>query len=236
MFELYRLIEKQLPSDHSRQVCSEYYIKEILGELGAIVHVLDLGCGNGRSVDEFRKFKPDIKWHGLDIEGSPEVLSRTRTDVEFFSYDGVNIPFDTGSFDFVYSNQTLEHVRYPRELLQEINRVLKPCGYFAGSLSQLEPYHSYSVWNYTPYGLQLLLEEAQFEVVEFRPGIDAATLIARRMLGRPRFFDRWFENESPVNRLIGIAGKLRGARTQTINAAKLLYCGQFCFSAQKQTK
>lgn len=235
MFELYRLIEKQLPSDHSRQVSSEYYIKRILEELGPTPNVLDLGCGIGSSMNKFHRLSSGVKWHGLDIEDSPEVRSRTRSDATFFSYDGINIPFEDDTFDFVYSHQVFEHVICPAELMKEIHRVLKPSGHFAGSTSQLEPYHSNSVWNYTPYGFRILLERAGFDVLELRPGIDAVTLIARRILGRPRIFDKWFVSESPTNRLIGLVGRLRGARTQTINAAKLLYCGQFCFSARRRS-
>ena len=165
MFELYRLIEKQLPSDHSRQVSSEYYIKRILEELGPTPHVLDLGCGVGNSMNKFYMLNSEVKWHGLDIEGLPEVRSRTRSDAAFFSYDGVNVPFEDGSFDFVYSHQVFEHVMCPAELMKEVCRVLRPSGHFAGSTSQLEPYHSYSVWNYTPYGLRILLERAGFDVL-----------------------------------------------------------------------
>ena len=60
-----------------------------------------------------------------------------------------------------------------------------------------------------------------------RPGIDALTLIARRGLGRSGAFDRFWSTESPAHRLIGLAGRGRTARE--VNAAKLLFSGQFCF-------
>ncbi len=39
--------------------------------------------------------------------------------------------------------------------------------------------------------------------------------------------------ESPINRLIGLAGRLRGLEPRSINAIKLLFCGQFVFWAKK---
>ena len=35
-----------------------------------------------------------------------------------------------------------------------------PGGWFAGSTSQLELYHSLSLWNYTPVGMVALIEAA----------------------------------------------------------------------------
>jgi SAM-dependent methyltransferase len=231
MFQLYRLIEKQLPSDHCRQVSSKHYIERVLRDNARELRVLDLGCGTGRSLDLFRSRQPQIEWHGVDIRSSPEVNERRRTDGSFTTFDGLRLPFREGAFDVVYSHQVFEHVRHPEDLLREVYRVLKPGGLFVGSTSHLEPYHSFSLWNYTPYGFLTLLESAGFEVLELRPGIDAVTLTVRSMLPRTRLLSMWFDRESPVNALIGIYGRFRKARVQTINAAKLSFCGQFCFMA-----
>lgn len=40
----------------------------------------------------------------------------------------------------------------PESLLADVTRVLRPGGAFVGSVSCLEPYHSFSYWNFTPYG------------------------------------------------------------------------------------
>ena len=110
--------------------------------------VLDLGCGAGRTVDIFRRLDPEVDWRGLDLESSPEVDKRTRKDASFYTYDGVHIPFDDAIFDIVFSHQVFEHVRHPEALLEEVTRVLKPGAAFIGSVSALEPYHSFSLWNY----------------------------------------------------------------------------------------
>ncbi|MGH7453874.1 MAG: class I SAM-dependent methyltransferase [bacterium] len=141
----------------------------------------------------------------------------------------MHIPFNSNDFDLVYCNQVLEHVRYPAELLKEVHRVLKPNGYFVGSTSQLEPFHTYSFWNYTPYGFLQLIEATGMQLVEISPSIDALTLIIRQGFGGPRFFSRWWKKESPLNRLINLAGKMMRKEPAWINAAKLVFCGQFCF-------
>src|SRR5208283_6006370 len=106
----------------------------------------------------FRARDPEVDWIGLDVPGSPE--ARPRDDARIETFDGITIPFEEASFDLVFCKQVLEHVRNPRPLLADVRRVLAPGGYFAGSTSQLEPFHSLSVWNYTPFGFSLLSTEA----------------------------------------------------------------------------
>ena len=195
--------------------------------------MLDLGCGAGGSVDVFRARDPDVQWVGLDVPGSPEAGTRTRTDARFETFDGVSMPFEDGAFDLVYCKQVLEHVHHPEPLLAEVRRVLAPGGYLAGSTSQLEPYHSLSLWNYTPVGFLALLERVNLRAVELRPGIDGLTLIAWRLAGFHRCFHRWWGRESPLNRALDACGRALHADVRTVNATKLLFCGQFAFLAQR---
>ena len=223
-----------IPHDHCRQVTANSVTRKLLlDKTNSIRVVLDLGCGEGNSVDFFRSVKADIQWVGLDVDISPEVEKRTRADAEFKTFDGIHIPFEDNYFDLIYCNQVMEHVRFPEELMNNICRVLKPKGYLVGATSQLEPYHSLSVWNYTPHGFRLLVEEAGLQLQEIRPGIDALTLIIRAALQRPKFFSRWWEKESPLNKVINLVGFLARKEKQEINFAKVVLCGQFCFIVQK---
>ena len=222
-----------VPEDFSRQTSSFSMAEHLAGRMTGVDRILDLGCGTGTSADFFKKIIPHAQWIGLDIEKSPEVASRTKTGAEFHSFDGINISFGDNSFDLIFSNQVLEHVRHPVELLKEARRVLKPEGFMVGSTSHLEPYHSFSIRNYTPYGFRLLLEESGLHLEEIRPGIDSLTLIIRLGLGRPKFFSRWFRKESPLNKLISLFGKLSWKSHAEINVLKLIFCGQFAFIARK---
>ena len=229
------LLAKQIPTDSSQQIDSEYYIDYLLkSENKQTVRVLDLGCGEGNSEDKFKSYDKQVEWFGLDIDESPEVNARKKTEGNFYTFDGVNIPFENNYFEIIYSNQVFEHVRHPETLLKEINRVLKPEGYFIGSVSYLEPYHSFSFWNYTPYGFKEILTYAGLEVIEIRPSIDALTLIIRRALGAPKFFSRWWKRESPLNSIITLIGKITNKDSASINATKLMFCGQFCFLTRKR--
>ena len=229
------LLGRRIPEDHSAQTVADGYAARFLGRPGrpGAPRVMDLGCGRGDSVDLFRSLEPGVRWTGVDVERSPEVDQRTRSDAAFVSFDGVHLPFADGSFDLVYCKQVLEHVRRPDRLVPEVARVLGPGGWFAGSTSHLEAFHSRSTFNYTPYGLTLVIEEAGLEVVELRPGIDGLTLVAWRALGLPGFFYRWWARESPLNRVIELAGRPARLDARTRNQVKLTLCGQFAFLARR---
>ena len=231
--DVLELLGARIPADHARQVAAEHWIERWYADRPGRAEVLDLGCGPGDSVDVFRRHDPDVDWVGVDLPASPEVARRTRADAEFRTFDGVSIPAPDASRDLVFCKQALEHAREPEPLLRDAVRVLRPGGWLAGSTSQLEPFHSLSLWNYTPYGLTRLLEDAGLEVRELRPCLDGLTLVVQRGLGMPRFFDRWWHYESPLNRFAGAFARAARLDARQANAIKLILCGQFCFLAER---
>lgn len=228
MQNVYEYLKPSIPGDHCHQSRAtdlvSRYVKNNNPKL-----IMDLGCGVGNTVEYFRRILPESRWVGVDIYESPEVKQRTRSDAEFVSFDGINIPFGDETVDLIYSNQVFEHVRYPERLLQEVRRVLAKNGAFIGQTSQLEPYHSYSYWNFTVFGFKVICEDAGLDLVEIRPGIDAQTLLKRSYLGRPPEYSQWFSKESPLNQEIEGNAKQQKRGAQTINYRKLMNCGQFCF-------
>ena len=230
---LRKLLGPVVPHDHARQVDARYFLDQVMRHDPRPHVVMDLGCGNGDSVDLFRTYDPDVDWVGVDVPASPEVLARQRTDARFVTYDGLTLPFEDASVDLVYSRQVLEHVRYPVVHLNEVRRVLRPGGAFVGSTSQLEPYHSRSLWNYTPFGFSELATEAGLTVEELRPGLDGVTLILRSYLDRPDGFGRWWLEESPLNELIDAWGRAPGRTAEQVNLRKLQYAGQFAFLVRR---
>ena len=226
--DLGELLGHRIPSDHSRQVLADHYAERLRAR-----RVLDLGCGSGDSIDLFRSVDPAVSWVGADIEESPEVAARTRTDAEFVTFDGRRLPFGDAEFDVVYCKQVLEHVDHPRELVAEAARLLRPGGHLAGSTSQLEAFHSRSTLNWTPYGFTRIAEDAGLEVLELRPVIDGFTLVAWRALGLPRWFHRWWARESPPYRIIELAARAARLDARTRNQIKLVLSGQFAFLARR---
>jgi SAM-dependent methyltransferase len=231
MPSLWQLVSSAIPADSSHQTSPFELVQEEMSRPDAPALVLDLGCGDGKSAAVFREAKPDVAWVGLDIAESE--LARKVRDEAVVLYDGVHMPFASGSVPLIYSQQVFEHVRHPEQVLAEIARVLTPGGLFLGSTSHLEPYHEYSLWNYTPYGFKVLVEAAGLQLRELRPGIDGVALITRTFEGRLPEHGRWWSGESPLNAEIERRAAAEGASHAKVNNRKLGVCGQFCFRVYK---
>jgi SAM-dependent methyltransferase len=227
---MWRLIGERIPDDHSRQVTSQYYLRQALTGPEAPELVVDLGCGSGATASLSRDIRPGIEWIGVDIHESE--AAKAIVGEKVMLYDGVNLPFDDDSVPLIYSNQVLEHVRHPEALLRDIRRVLTPGGLFVGSTSQLEPYHAWSLWNFTIYGFQTIVEDAGLTLEEVRPGIDGIALVQRHWFGRRKEHSDWFRR-SPLNVEIDQWGAASGRRPALINLRKLEFAGQFSFRVRK---
>ena len=222
MATLWELMRDCIPNDHAKQVTSRYYIDEAMKSDSPPRIAVDLGCGGGSTAAYFHNIRPEeLHWLGIDIAGSPEARSRIPDGELVVHYDGVRLPLASSSVPLIYSHQVFEHVRYPAELLAEIARVLVPRGLFIGSTSQLEPYHSFSLWNYTPYGFRVLLEDAGLSLEEVRPSIDGITLVRRAYEGRNKKWSRFFAEESPLNSEIDRWARRRVRRPALVNLRKL---------------
>lgn len=235
MSSAYDYLKSSVPNDSSHQTSGLNLIKRIAKEGFSPSKVLDLGCGTGASRGHFSAILPKCEWVGIDIEDSPEVNARKASDATFLTFDGVNLPFEDNSLDLIYSHQVFEHVRQPEQLLKEIARVLSKDGLFVGQTSHLEPYHSFSIFNFTPYGWKLICEENGLDLDEIRPGIDGMTLMERTYLGKPKSFSQWFVKESPINRQIEKSEQAKKSSHRIKNFRKLMISGQFSFICSPST-
>jgi ubiquinone/menaquinone biosynthesis C-methylase UbiE len=87
-------------------------------ELTPTAMVLDYGCGQGDMVNAYRQA-------GFDTWGCDILLKKEGDFVREINADG-KIPFPDKTFDFVFSDQVLEHVQDHKTAISEIHRVLKP--------------------------------------------------------------------------------------------------------------
>lgn len=93
--------------------------------------VLEVGCGMGCMA---------MNWalqgaHVTAVDLNPVAVAQTRRRFELFNLsgevvevDGERLPFDDGTFDYVYSWGVLHHTPGTRQAIAEIRRVLKPGG------------------------------------------------------------------------------------------------------------
>lgn len=90
--------------------------------------ILEIGCLEGRIINEFQK----LGYDALGLEVNEEVVSESKKtlNVNISSTDLLDMKFDNDSFDLVYSFHVFEHLSNPLEYIIESFRILKPNGYF----------------------------------------------------------------------------------------------------------
>jgi len=93
--------------------------------VGKANHALDLGCGYGRLTYVIKLFADHVV--GLDVRSEVIELAkeayRDFAEIEFYTYDGANIPYPDLYFDLVVTNTVLQHVKHIDKLSDEIMRV-----------------------------------------------------------------------------------------------------------------
>jgi len=142
--------------------------------------VLDVGTKDGRHLDGVAG---DV--YALDLGPDPRLPT-----VTYVRGDGCALPFNDGSFDYVVSNQVLEHVRDKDRILDEIHRVLRPDGtflvsfpnrLFPGNPHDLPPFFSLLPRRVGQLASQLLDTERR---AYYREHVfNLSPLLARKLLG-----------------------------------------------------
>lgn len=226
-------IPSYIPSDRVIQVTASYYARRIMRLYPNKTRILDVGCGFGNAADIFRSSNVSAEYSGIDIAGSREATSKVRADFPFGVFNGQSIPFGNDRFDVVYSSQVLAHCRRPDELIAEMYRVLKPGGRLIGAASHLQPFHSRSIFNITPFGFTAIAADAGFKIREIRPGADGLTLIRRSLSGNSAAYNRYFTNFSPLNRRLLRDAQSNPAGIRETNTRLLSVCGIFGFECAK---
>ncbi|HAZ28594.1 MAG TPA: hypothetical protein DCY48_02340 [Candidatus Magasanikbacteria bacterium] len=193
-FVLYRAIEK-----HIRHLQKRYATIE--GGNLYIPKILDLGCGTGATVIDFKKmFGRRVDVIGLDIVHLQIDLAQKKmrrygvwTDVRYF--DGRHLPFDNQTIDVVYTSDVLGHVQDVPAWLSEIARVLRPGGllamfaesklgkhaylrnYFLKHGLNTDPHYAFHVSLFSKATLREMLEQTDFEILAMYSTVWAKFLV-----------------------------------------------------------
>jgi SAM-dependent methyltransferase len=87
--------------------------------------ILDVGCGIGMYVENFRRFSTDV--YGVDVD--PEKIAQaSRTLPNISEAPAEALPFEDDAFDVIMLHEVIEHVDDDRRAIEEAVRCLKPGG------------------------------------------------------------------------------------------------------------
>jgi ubiquinone/menaquinone biosynthesis C-methylase UbiE len=98
-----------------------------------IKKVLEIGCGVG-TVASYLSDKYEMNIVATDADPEQIELAkshyREHENLQFVVADATNLPFKNAEFEMVMSLNVFHHISDWRHVLSEVNRLLKPNGYF----------------------------------------------------------------------------------------------------------
>ena len=114
-----------MPNKLSNANLSRHDLRAISNWIEPGSKVMDLGCGNGRLLQYLQNNK-QVSGYGVELDaGSVTECINNGINVIQINLDKGLDHFDSGSFDYVVLSLTLQAMRDPKTLLQEMLRVGK---------------------------------------------------------------------------------------------------------------
>lgn len=132
-----KMYADSLAGGFSHRDCTVWFYTRIDALLEPHLQMLNLGAGRGANIAEdgsaFRRKLQTFRGRiahivGLDLD--PAVMENPDLDEAHVIRIGERYPLLDHSVDIIISDHVLEHVANPREFAEEIDRVLKPGGWF----------------------------------------------------------------------------------------------------------
>ncbi len=103
-----------------------HFLKRLLA-LKSSGRFLDVGCGRGRWLNYVRE-NSDFQVEGVEASSEASAYAREKYNLTVTTGELRSAGYPDGAFDVVYLRNVLEHIATPRDLRDEIHRILKPGG------------------------------------------------------------------------------------------------------------
>ena len=134
--------------------------------------LLEVGCGMGSDLLQFAR--GGARCIGVDLTPRSVEITRHRFKLygvhgSFMISDGEHLPFQSESFDVVYSNGVLHHTPDTAGAIREVHRVLRP-----GGVAKIMLYHRNSL----NYWIEIVLRRGVLGL-EFLRGRSAEDIMSR---------------------------------------------------------
>lgn len=130
-------------------------------EFGPGADILEIGSGSGWFTilarrNGYAAVGIEVSWEL--VEFAQRRAAEAGVEAPFHEADAEKLPLPDASFDLVYANSVLEHVRGWRSAVREAHRVLRPGGLlFVGTTNRLYPVSTemdFPFYQWLPLGIQ----------------------------------------------------------------------------------
>ncbi|MCZ6828157.1 MAG: malonyl-ACP O-methyltransferase BioC [Gammaproteobacteria bacterium] len=118
-------------AEFQRQVGEELLQRIPRAQASGAMRVLDIGCGTGYFRPALTRAFPRAQYTGLDLAEGMVVHSASQpgaSSAHWLVGDAEDLPLDSASVDFIFSNLALQWCERPALLCSEMMRVLVPGG------------------------------------------------------------------------------------------------------------
>jgi hypothetical protein len=169
---------------------------------------LDVGCAEGYFTNALREQLGADVW-GLDLSDEAARAGRERWGGEFAAGDALALPVADGSFDLVYSTETIEHVLDPGQMAREMLRVARRWVVVTTPISQSEHEHEPDyelhdeghINDFDATAVKRLFgDDVAMGSFRCNASFAAVTAIGRKLRPRPRnafyAFDHWLSQHA----------------------------------------
>ncbi len=94
-------------------------------DLGSAVRILDVGCGDGYSLNLIKQLMPRAVTVGVEFDPEAAARAARHHEVHVGRFEEVDL---AGQFDLILSSHVIEHVADPLAFLRQIAKLLSPGG------------------------------------------------------------------------------------------------------------
>jgi len=118
------------PLNKARYLTMASYIHDEYLKNRRPVRVLDIGCSEGMMLLYCRHNNTKTEFYGIDIlpERKDKAMERGYQSVLLQDIRECPFEYEEGFFDVVICSHILEHLEHPGEILEKLNRIIKPDG------------------------------------------------------------------------------------------------------------
>lgn len=140
------------------------FVRSVSVSLPPGTSILDAGAGECA----YKKYFSHCNYVSVDLAIGEEKWNYNNLD---YIAPLDNLPFDDASFDAILCTQVLEHLEWPRKVVKELFRVLKPGGklFLTAPMAHDEHQAPYDFFRYTTFGLKSICEHAGFNKILIMP-------------------------------------------------------------------
>ncbi|WP_426277344.1 class I SAM-dependent methyltransferase [Chryseobacterium sp. S-02] len=135
--------------------------------------ILEIGHGNAAHVNNILNKAQNIKYTGIDISETMHHEAKRLNEefkdlADFILYEGEKLPFEDGTFDKIFTVNTVYFWEQPIEYLNEIYRVLKDNGTFVLTFGQRDfmeklPFTQFDFTLYNTYEMEETISKSHFK-------------------------------------------------------------------------